>query len=99
MMKPVVKTYPIVVGTSATVSLPEPAVAVESVAYVAEGVAAFAATNMTVTTTAPADASHVQFTGTPEAPSSTLTLNAAPATAGGLMLVAFVPVGGVQASD
>ena len=90
-------SYSVVLGTSATVTLPEDVVYVKSVTEIAEGEASFSASSLSVVTGAPA-AGQVQFAGTPASPSTTLTLNAAPATAGGLLLVEAVPVGAMPAT-
>ena len=90
--------YSIVLGTSATVTLPDDVVYVKSVTEIAEGETSFSASSLSVVTGAPA-AGQVQFAGNPAAPSPTLTLNAAPATAGGLLLVEAVPVGAMPTAS
>jgi hypothetical protein len=89
------KTEYIILGTVANVTLPENAAQVVSVAEWPESGTAWS--NLSVVSTAPA-AGEIQFTGTADAPSNTLTLNAAPATAGGMLLVRFVPIGAVPAA-
>lgn len=64
---------------------------------VAGGATAFAATALTVVTGAPTS-SEIQFTGTPTAPSATVTLSAAPA-ANGQLTVAYVAPGQVVAAQ
>ncbi len=80
----------VVLATSASAALPEEAAELVSVAQVAGGATAFAATALTVVSTAPS-AGQIQFTGTGDNPSTALTLNAAPGTAGGLLLCTYVP--------
>ena len=95
-MKANTKTATIVVGTTAAVALPEPAVWVESVAYMTEGTASFE--SLTPTTAAPAGATDIQFTGTPGSPSTALTLDSAPVTAGGLLQVSYAPAGALPSN-
>lgn len=92
------RTYPIVLGTSATVTLPEMAAAVITAVYEAEGATSYLAEELTPTTGAPT-ASEIQFTGTPAAPSDTVTLGVTPATAGGKLTVVYVPVGVLPANS
>lgn len=66
--------------------------AVLSVYQIAGGATSFEAAALTVVTGAPGSG-EVQFTGTPGAPSNTLTLEAAPADAGGLAYVQYIPAG------
>lgn len=98
-MSPNTKTALIAAAASTTQSLPEPASAV-IVAYILNGAATagspITGTELTVTTGTPT-ASQIQFTGTPHAPSSTVTLSAAP-TAGELLLVTYVPLGALGAA-
>lgn len=88
----------VVVPASTAIPLPEDAVYVESVAYMAEGATAFSASSLTVGTSAPTSTDQIQFTGTPATPSKTLTLKTAPGTAGGLMQVSYAPVGALPAN-
>lgn len=64
---------------------------------VAGGATSFAATDLTAVTGTPSS-SEIQFTGTPTAPSGTVTLSAAPASAGQLT-VAYVAPGNVVAAQ
>ena len=91
------KQVSIILGTSASVTMPEPAVSVTAAGLIVGGATAFAATAQTIVATTPTGA-QVQFTGTANAPSTALTLGAAPTTAGGLLIVTFVPVHAVPAS-
>ena len=91
-MPQVVKTAQIRATNTTGQTLPEPAARVLAV-NVLDPAAANPNTliNYPVVSAAPA-AGQVQFTGRPEAPSSTLTFNAA-LTANSLVLVDYVPVG------
>ena len=93
-MSPNTKTALIVVSATTNQTLPENAVAVlgavEFTATAGEGTA------LTPTSGTPA-AGQIQFTGSPHAPANTVTLNAAP-TAGIVLLVTYVPVGGLGAA-
>lgn len=86
-------------AASATQALPDGLVAAQvlSVTGLAGGATSVAATNYAVVTGAPA-AGDVQFTGTPAAPSGTLTFNAA-LTANGVLLVVFTAPGDVPADQ
>ena len=87
----------VILGTSASVTLPEPAAELVAAGEVAGGATAFAITALTVVSTAPSSGD-IQFTGTANAPSTALTLAAAPATTGGLLLCRIVPAGAAPAS-
>ena len=93
-MVPNTKCYPINTAASATQTLPENVVQVVSVIGLAGGATSISATTYTVVTGTPA-AGQVQFTGTPQSPSNTLTFSAALA-ANGLLLVTAVPLGGLR---
>lgn len=86
-------------SSSATQTLPLGLKAAQVLAVIEEvgGATAYAADELTVVTGTPA-AGDVQFTGTPEAPSGSLVLNAAPA-AGGKLTVMFVAPGDVPAAQ
>lgn len=90
------KTVVIYAAGSATQSLPAPAVQVTRVTQITGGATWAAPTKYTVVSGAPA-AGQVQFTGTPQAPSNTLTFSAA-LTAGDLLIVEYVPAGAVCAA-
>jgi hypothetical protein len=88
------RTAVVVCAASTTQTLPEPAVAVlaadaQPAANTTSGVITSSA--LTITTAAPA-AGQLQFTGTPQAPSNQVTLNAA-ATAGQLLVVQYIARG------
>jgi hypothetical protein len=91
------RTVPIVTAATVTQNLPEQAAEVLSVVGLAGAATSIAATQYTVVATTPG-AGQVEFTGTPEAPSATLTFNAA-LTAAGLLIVTYRPVGAIQADD
>jgi len=96
---PTTRTVIIVCTASVNQTLPEPAEWVVSAdappaASTTSGV--ITSSSLTVVTSAPA-AGQIQFTGTPQAPSNTVTLNAAPA-AGQLLVVTYVPRGGLVAA-
>lgn len=93
----VLKTIAINTAASATQSLPEPSIGVKSVIGLAGGATSIAAETYTVVSGAPA-AGQVQFTGTPSAPSSTLTFDAALA-ANGLLIVSYLGVGDLVAAQ
>ena len=78
----------VITAASATQTLTYPAIRVNNVSGVAGGSTSFSATPYTVKTAAPASATEVQFTGTPVAPATTLTFDAA-LTASGLLLVDY----------
>jgi len=81
---------------TATQNLPEPAAEVLTVIGLAGGATSIAATTYTVTSSAPSTG-QVQFTGTPESPSNTLTFSAA-LTANGVLMVMYRPVGTIEPS-
>lgn len=83
-------------AASATQTLPEQAVMINSVTQITGGATWAAPTKYTIVTGTPA-AGQVQFTGNPQNPSATLTFSAA-LTAGDLLLVRFVPVGAMPAA-
>ena len=84
-------------AASATQNLPVEAVNVSSVVGLAGAATSIAATTYTVQTAAPGSSSEVQFTGTPDNPSKTLTFDAA-LTANGLLLVTYSAVGDLPAN-
>ncbi len=90
------KTIVLYATASATQTLPQSAAAVSKVTQVTGGGTWAAPTKYTVVTGTPS-AGQVQFTGTPQSPSSTLTFPAA-LTAGDLLFVEFTPVGAIGAS-
>lgn len=92
------QTAAIATVASVNQTLPEPAAQVISVVGLAGAATAISATAYSVQSGAPASASEVQFTGTANAPSTQLTFDAA-LTASGLLLVTYVPVGGMPASQ
>jgi len=94
----VLTTKTAVISTAATAAqtLPENAVYIRSVTQLVGGATSVSAQTYTVVTGTPG-AGQVQFTGTPESPSNTIMFSAAQ-TAGGLLLVNYVPVGGIQAA-
>lgn len=81
---------------SATQTLPKQAVKVDKVSLITGGATWAAPTKYTIVTGTPS-AGQVQFTGTPQSPSATLTFPAA-LTAGDLLFVEYVPVGGIAAA-
>lgn len=83
-------------AASATQTLPEQAVMITSVTQVTGGATWAAPTKYTIVTGTPS-AGQVQFAGTPQNPSATLTFPSA-LTAGDLLLVEFVPVGAIPAA-
>ncbi len=91
------RTATINTAALATQTLPEEAVQVLAIVGLAGGATAIAATTYTVQSTAPASATEVEFTGSANAPSETLTFDAA-LTANGVLFVTYVPVGAVPAS-
>lgn len=87
----------ITAGATAAQTLAEPAVLVLEVATLDPAAAnPNILTNYTIVTGAPA-AGQVQFTGTPSAPSNTITFSAA-LTAGQQVLVRYVPAGALPAA-
>lgn len=90
------ETTVIYATASATQTLPKQAVKVDKVFLVTGGATWAAPTKYTVVTGTPS-AGQVQFTGTPQAPSATLTFPAA-LTAGDLLFVEYVPVGSIAAA-
>lgn len=90
------RTTIIYAAASATQTLPEPAIMVSRVTLITGSATWAAPTKYTVVTGTPA-AEQVQFTGTPQAPSSTLTFSAA-LTAGDLLLVEYVRAGAICAA-
>ena len=90
------KTSLIYATASATQTLPQSAVMVNKVTQITGGATWAAPTKYTVVTGTPS-AGQVQFTGTPQSPSATLTFPAA-LTAGDLLIVEYVPVGAVGAA-
>lgn len=90
------KTVVIYAAGSATQTLPSPAVRVNRVTQITGGATWAAPTKYTVVSGTPASG-QVQFTGTPQAPSNTLTFPAA-LTAGDLLIVEYVPAGAVCAA-
>jgi len=95
-MVPNTKCYVVNTANSATQTISENVVQVESVIGLAGGATSIAAETYTVVTGSPASG-QVQFTGTPQSPSNTLTFEAALA-ANGLLLVTAIPLGAVRAS-
>jgi len=96
---PVTRTVEIVCVATASQTLPEPAEWVTAaVAPPAASTTSGAITSsaLMVVTSAPA-AGQIQFTGTPQAPSNVVTLNAAP-SAGQLLVVTYVPRGGLASA-
>ena len=93
------KTKWVVINTAASVTqtLPEKAVEVKNIIGLAGAATSIAATGYTIQTAAPASATEVQFTGTPNSASDTLTFDAA-LTANGVLLAEIVPVGDLVAS-
>lgn len=91
------RTVPVVTTATVGQTLPEPAVAVLNIVGLAGAATSIAATEYTVQTAAPASATEVQFTGTPQAPSTALTFDAA-LTAAGLLVVTYVPVSAIPAA-
>jgi hypothetical protein len=89
---PITKTAVINAAATAAQTLPEAAVLVIS-AEQASTAAYGVGTALTPVTGAPA-AGQIQFTGTPQAPATGLTLNAA-ATVDQILTVTYVPVGGI----
>lgn len=90
------KTVVLYATASATQNLPAPAVQVTKVTQITGGATWAAPTKYTVVTGTPA-AGQVQFTGTPQSPSSTLTFSAT-LTAGDLLIVEYVPAGAICAA-
>lgn len=88
-----------VVTTTAatTATLPYPAVQLKSVVLEAADGTAASDTIYTIVTGTPS-ASDVQFTGTPQIPSTTLTFSAA-LTAGQLLRVIYAPPGSIPAAS
>lgn len=95
-MRYTTKAAVISTAAAAAQTLPEPAVRVTKVVGLAGGATSIAATNYTLVSGAPG-AGQVQFTGTPQSPSATLTFNAA-LPAAGLLVVEYVPVGAIGAA-
>jgi len=91
------RTAVIACAAAASQTLPEKAVAVLSAVILSGTTLPGIAAALTPVTGTPA-AGQIQFTGTPEAPSETVTLNAAP-TVGTPLFVTYVPVGAVQAAQ
>lgn len=91
------KTAVLVTTASSTQDLSEDAAYVVSVVGLAGGATSVAATSYTVQTAAPATDTEVQFTGTPQDPSPTLTFDEELA-ADGLLLVTYVPIGAIPAA-
>lgn len=89
----------VVNSASATQTLPFGLKAASVLGAVEElgGATAYAAESLAVVTGAPGSGD-VQFTGTPEAPSGTLTLSAAPA-ANGKLTVTFIAPGDIPAAQ
>ncbi len=92
------RTVPVVTTATAAQTLPENAVQVLSVVGLDGAATAIAATAYTVQSTAPASATEVQFTGTADTPSNTLTFDAA-LTAAGLLVVTYVAEGAIPAAQ
>lgn len=92
-----VVTVAINTAASDAQTLPHEAAAVTSVIGLAGAATSIAAETYTVQAAAPTAAGQVQFTGTPAAPSKTLTFDAA-LTANGLLIVSYVPVGAIPSN-
>ena len=91
------RTVTVVTTATAAQTLPEPAIAVTNIVGLAGAATSISGTAYTVQTAAPASATEVQFTGTPQAPSTTLTFDAA-LTAAGVLFVTYVPVSAIPAA-
>jgi len=90
------RTAVIYAAASATQTLPGQAVMVSRVTLITGSATWATPTKYTVVTGTPS-AGQVQFTGTPQSPSSTLTFPSA-LTAGDLLLVEYVPAGALVAA-
>lgn len=99
MSKRILEVSFVVDSSAAAQTLPHGILAAEVVGAVQElgGATAYSAATLAPTTGAPS-ASQIQFTGTPAAPSGTVTLSAAPA-ANGKLTVQYVEPGDIPADQ